>query len=96
MRGAARGTCEAAAWGAVAGKSAVRRDDTDGWLRKSSDATRNLHLADISQTVADDCHALLLVDQAGWHTSDRLRVPDNISIVLMPPKSPELNPTENT
>jgi transposase len=58
--------------------------------------TMNLHLAEISQAVADDAHAILLVDQAGWHISDRLRIPDNISIVLLPPKWPELNPTENT
>ena len=58
--------------------------------------TMNLHLAEISQAVAADAHAVLLVDQAGWHTSDKLRVPGNISIVLLPPKSPELNPTENT
>jgi hypothetical protein len=32
---------------------------------------------------------------AGWHTSDTLSIPDNISIVPLPPKSPELNPTEN-
>jgi transposase len=56
----------------------------------------NLHLAEISQAVAADAHAVLLVDQAGWHSSDRLAVPDNLSIVLLPPKSPELNPTENT
>ena len=56
----------------------------------------NLHLAEISQAVAADAHAVLLVDQAGWHISDRLAVPDNLSIVLLPPKSPELNPTENT
>jgi len=54
----------------------------------------NLHLAEISQAVAADAHAVLLVDQAGWHISDRLAVPDNLSIVLLPPKSPELNPTE--
>ena len=59
-------------------------------------AAMNLHLAEISQAVADDAHAILLVDQAGWHTSEKLHVPDNISIVLLPPKSPELNPTENT
>ena len=58
--------------------------------------TMNLHLAEISQAVAADAHAVLLVDQAGWHTSDKLQVPDNISIVLLPPKSPELNPTENS
>ena len=55
----------------------------------------NLHLAEISQAVAADAHAVLLVDQAGWHSSDKLVLPANISIVLLPSKSPELNPTEN-
>jgi putative transposase len=59
-------------------------------------AAMSLHLAEISQAVADDAHAILIVDQAGWHTSQKLHLPDNISIVLRPPKSPELNPTENT
>jgi hypothetical protein len=54
-----------------------------------------LHLDEIALTVAPDAHAILLVDQAGWHISDKLSVPANISIVLLPPKSPELNPTEN-
>lgn len=56
----------------------------------------NLHLAEIAQAVAADAHAVLLVDQAGWHISDKLQVPDNITIVLLPAKSPELNPVENT
>jgi transposase len=56
----------------------------------------NLHLAEISQAVAADAHAVLLMDQAGWHTSEKLDLPANISIVLLPPKWPELNPTENT
>jgi len=56
----------------------------------------NLHLAEIAQAVAADAHAVLLMDQAGWHTSDKLDLPANISIVLLPPKSPELNPVENT
>jgi transposase len=54
-----------------------------------------LHLAEISQAVAPDAHAVLLMDQAGWHTTDKLALPANISILLLPPKSPELNPTEN-
>jgi transposase len=54
-----------------------------------------LHLAAISAKVAPDRHAALLVDQAGWHSSARLTVPDNISIVLLPAKCPELNPQEN-
>ena len=36
-----------------------------------------------------------LLDQAGWHTSPKLNVPANISLLALPPKSPELNPTEN-
>jgi hypothetical protein len=32
---------------------------------------------------------------AGWHLSTRLVVPPNITIIALPPKSPELNPVEN-
>ena len=40
-------------------------------------------------------HAVLLVDRAGWHLTPKLRVPPNITIVPLPPRAPELNPTEN-
>jgi hypothetical protein len=55
----------------------------------------NLHLAEIAKTVAPGTHAVLLVDQAGWHLSARLVVPNNITIIPLPPKCPELNPVEN-
>ena len=55
----------------------------------------NLHLAEIAAAVAPAAHAILLVDQAGWHMSTRLVVPANITIILLPPKCPELNPVEN-
>jgi len=55
----------------------------------------NLHLAEIAETIAPGAHAVLLVDQAGWHMSTRLVVPANITILALPPKSPELNPVEN-
>jgi len=55
----------------------------------------NLHLAEISASVAPGRHALLVVDQAGWHLSARLNVPNNITIVPLPAKCPELNPQEN-
>ncbi len=54
-----------------------------------------LHLAEISRTVAPGAHAVLLLDQAGWHLSDKLDIPANITLVPLPPKSPELNPVEN-
>jgi hypothetical protein len=55
----------------------------------------NLHLAEIAQAIKPGSHALLLVDQAGWHMSTGLVVPANITIIALPPKSPELNPMEN-
>lgn len=58
-------------------------------------AAMSLHLAEISQAVAPDAHAVLIMDQAGWHTSTKLEVPGNITIVTLPPRSPELNPVEN-
>ncbi len=53
------------------------------------------HLAEISRHVANDAHAILIMDQAGWHMSNNLVIPSNISILSLPPKSPELNPVEN-
>jgi len=55
----------------------------------------NLHLAEIAQAVAAEAHAVLLMDQAGWHMTARLIVPKNITIVPLPAKCPELNPVEN-
>ena len=58
-------------------------------------AAMNLHLREISQTVSEGAHALLVVDGAGWHTSAELKVPKNISLLILPPYAPELNPVEN-
>jgi transposase len=38
---------------------------------------------------------VLLLNQVGWHTSVRLRVPSNITLLALPPKCPELNPATN-
>lgn len=54
-----------------------------------------LQLAEISAAVAPGAHAILLLDQAGWHDSGALAVPDNITLLLLPSKCPELNPVEN-
>ena len=58
-------------------------------------AAMNLHLAAISADITTGRHAVLLLDQAGWHLSAKLAVPDNITIVALPAKCPELNPHEN-
>lgn len=62
--------------------------------RSNTEAMQH-HLKEISRTVARGSHAIVLMDQASWHTTGQLAVPDNLSIVFIPPASPELNPTEN-
>jgi transposase len=54
-----------------------------------------LHLAEIASEIAPGKHAVLLLDQAGWHLSRDLVVPATITIMPLPPKCPELNPVEN-
>ncbi|MCH8184359.1 MAG: IS630 family transposase [Proteobacteria bacterium] len=58
-------------------------------------AAMTLHLEEISGAVAPDAHAVVVMDQAGWHTSGKLDVPANVSILTLPSRAPELNPVEN-
>ena len=58
-------------------------------------AAMQLHLDEISRHVAMGAHAVLLLDRAGWHTTGKLNVPENITPILLPSRSPELNPVEN-
>jgi putative transposase len=57
----------------------------------------NEYLKKIRAQVASGAHAVLVCDGAGWHAkSKEIVVPSNITLVtLLPPYSPELNPTEN-
>ena len=53
------------------------------------------HLGEIASNLAPKAHAVVVLDQAGWHTTGKLRLPQNLSLLPLPPKSPELNPVEN-
>jgi len=53
------------------------------------------HLDEISSQVTPGAHAVLILDQAGWHTTGKLVIPSNITLLPLPPRSPELNPVEN-
>ena len=56
----------------------------------------SLHLAETSRHVAAGAHAVVVLDGAGWHqTGGRLRGPGNLSLLRLPPYSPDLNPQEN-
>lgn len=54
-----------------------------------------LHLVEIARNVADGAHAVVVLDGAGWRGANALAVPDNITLLTLPPYSPELNPIEN-
>ena len=51
-------------------------------------------MTDFSRNVRKGVHALLVPDGAGRHTSGLLAIPDNVTLLHLPPKSPELNPAE--
>lgn len=54
----------------------------------------NRFLADFAKTLAPDDHAVMVLDGAGWHGSAALVVPDTVTLVPLPPYSPESNPVE--
>jgi hypothetical protein len=54
-----------------------------------------LHLDEIATKVTPGAHAIVLLDQAGWHGAKALNVPSNISLMPLPPRAPELNGQEN-
>jgi hypothetical protein len=53
------------------------------------------HLHEIASQVEPGAHAVVILDQAGWHTTGKLEIPPNITLMPLPPRSPELNPVEN-
>ncbi|WP_051520987.1 IS630 family transposase [Rubellimicrobium mesophilum] len=59
-----------------------------------STAAMSRFLAELSTQIAPDTHAVLVLDQAGWHGARALVVPPNLTLVPLPPYSPELNPVE--
>jgi DDE superfamily endonuclease len=53
------------------------------------------HLEEIAKAVSPGAHGILVLDGAGWHGSHALAVPENITLMPLPPYAPELNPVEN-
>jgi hypothetical protein len=64
-------------------------------LPSANTPAMQMHLDEISQNVAAKAHAVVLMDRAGGHNTDKLKLPKNLSIILLPSRSPELNPVEN-
>ncbi len=56
--------------------------------------TFNVFLGMLAAEVKADEHVVLIMDQAGWHKSRAMKLPDCVTVLLLPPYSPELNPVE--
>jgi putative transposase len=69
-------------------------DDFALVLPEVSTAAMQTFLDGFAATLAADVHAIIVLDQAGWHGAKGLRIPDSITLVPLPPYSPELNPVE--
>jgi len=63
-------------------------------LPEASTAAMQVFLDRFAATLAEDEHAAVLLDQAGWHGARDLAVPGNIALVSLPPYSPQLNTVE--
>ena len=76
--------------------SAVRPDTGDDvtLVMPSVNAKADLFLAHFDDTLDQD--AVMMCDGAGWHDERALTVPDNVTLALLPPYSPELNPVDGS
>ena len=83
LKKSSKGVGEACAWhsdsGVVPGRDAGRPEEHD----------------EIATKVTPGAHAIVLLDQAGWHGAKVLKVPSNISLMTLPLRAPELNGQEN-
>jgi len=83
-------------WLYVVGAVCPQSGESVGLLSPSinSDVV-NLFIKQFAKEVSPDVHVLLVWDQAGFHTSKKLKIPESMTILPLPPYSPELNPVEN-
>jgi transposase len=63
-------------------------------LPEATTKAMGLFLAAFAEQLEPGVHAVLILDQAGWHGSRRLAVPENVTLLPLPAYSPELNPVE--
>ncbi|MBM2820218.1 MAG: hypothetical protein HW410_1901 [Nitrosarchaeum sp.] len=63
-------------------------------LPECNSGMMQIHLDQISEKIENDFHGIVLMDRASWHTTEALIIPTNITLMPLPPYSPELNPVE--
>jgi len=55
----------------------------------------NMHLMEISKGIRKETHAIVVLDKASWHTTKKLKIPENLTLFPLPSYSPQLNPAEH-
>ena len=63
-------------------------------LASANTASTQIFLDCLSDKITDHAHGVIIMDRATWHTTTKLRIPDNITIIYLPPYCPELNSIE--
>jgi hypothetical protein len=63
-------------------------------LPYANTAMMSLFLQEVAEDFKD-YFVIMLADQAGWHISKKLQIPENIRLIHQPSHSPELNPVEH-
>ncbi len=53
----------------------------------------NVFLAELAKVYPND-HIMLICDGAMWHKANSLIIPEQISLIFIPPYTPEMNPIE--
>lgn len=63
-------------------------------LPKVNEQAMSIFLQEVSNRHQDE-FILMVMDGAGWHKANSLKVPDNMALIFLPPYSPQLNPVEH-
>jgi len=83
-------------WAYIFGAACATRKVAAALVLPQADAEAiSMHLAEISKVVAPGAHAALVLDGAGYHVAAALDIPANITLIPLPPYSPDFNPMEN-
>lgn len=68
---------------------------TEGFISPlANKAAMTQHLKQISKATEAGRHAVVIIDGAGWHTFDTAQAFSNVTLIKLPPYSPELNSIE--
>lgn len=72
------------------------RDTGVAWVEPwSNTAAMQIHLDEISKNITPGAHGIVIMDGASYHRTKKLDYPENLSAIILPARSPELNPVEN-